>query len=688
MAARKKHTTVNREISWLSFNERVLQEAADPAVPLLERLKFLGIFSSNLDEFFRVRVSSYQRMVESGIYPEYVYGGTPRKVLKDIHKIVLAQRERFDRVFEGLEKELERENISIINERELKPAQERFVRRYFTDKVRPALVPVMLDAVPRFPYLKNQVIYLAVRLGVEGKPGAAKFALIEVPADVLPRFIELPRAGGRHSVIMLDDVIRFGLRDIFSIFEFDTIGAYTIKITRDAELDIDDDVTLSTYEKISKSLVQRELGTPVRFVYDREIPEDLLSFVLRNANLTHLDNIIPGGRYHNARDFMAFPSVGPARLRYPDRHALVNRAIAAHPTVLGAVAAGDILLHHPYQSFNHIIDLLREAAIDPKVRAIKITLYRVAEDSMVVNALLNAVRNGKKVTVVVELQARFDEEQNIYWTKLLEDEGARVVSGVPGLKVHAKLCMITRREGKKNVNYAVVGTGNFNEVTSGFYTDHALLTVDERITREVRNLFDFLQNNYKAYAYKHLIVSPFFTRKRFTKLIRREMKMAAAGKDAYIYAKMNSLVDASMIAKLYEASQAGVRVRLIVRGICSLVPGVKGLSENIEVISIVDRYLEHSRIFIFRAGGENQCFISSADWMIRNLDHRVEVTVPVYDPLLREELKTYFEIQMRDNVKARVINEAQDNTIRPNGDGGRRRAQDDIYSWLQGNDGG
>jgi polyphosphate kinase len=682
MGSNKNHI-VNREVSWLSFNERVLQEASDPKVPLLERLKFLGIFSSNLDEFFRVRVSSYQRMIDAGLYPKSVYGGTPRKVLKDVQRLVISQRETFDRVFESLERELAEQNIFIIDERELSEKQQRFVSEYFHENVRPALVPTMLDTVPSFPYLENQTIYLAVRFVRKDKPSAPKYALIEVPADVLPRFIELPRIGDRNYVIMLDDVIRYGLSDIFSIFEPEDIGAYTIKITRDAELDIDDDVTLSTLEKISKSLRQRDTGSPVRVVYDREIPEDLLNFVLRNANLTKLDSIIPGGRYHNARDFMEFPAVGPPGLRYERDGSLAHAGVTQSRSVLQAVAQGDILLHYPYQTFNHVIDLLREAAIDPKVRSIKMTLYRVAEKSKVINALINAMRNGKSVTVLLELQARFDEEHNIFWTRRLEEEGARVLSSVPGLKVHAKLCLIRRREGKKNVDYAIVGTGNFNEVTSEIYTDHALLTADPRITVEVDRVFEFLQTNYKAFSYKHLIVSPTFSRKRFSKLIRREAKNARAGKKAFIYAKLNSLVDRKMINKLYDASRAGVQIRLIIRGICSLVPGVKGMSDNIEVISIVDKYLEHSRVFFFHNDGANDCFISSADWMIRNLDNRVEVTVPIYDESLKAELWRYLEIQFADSVKARVINEEQDNLFRANGGSQPRRAQWEIQEWLR-----
>jgi polyphosphate kinase len=681
--AKKKKRIVNREISWLSFNERVLQEAADPSVPLIERLKFLGIFSSNLDEFFRVRVSSLRRMVDAGIYPESVYGGTPRKILKQIHNIVVTQRQRFDEIYEALEQELEKENIFIINENELNGEQKQFVQRYFEEDVRPALAPIMLDSGPKFPYLKNQVIYLAIQLAKNNDSKKFSYALIEVPSDVLPRYIVLPSIGNRNYIIMLDDVIRHGLKDIFSIFRFNKISAYTIKITRDAEIDIDDDVTLSTLQKISKSVEKRSKAKAVRFVHDREIPKDLLSFILRNANLTKLDNVIPGGRYHNARDFMNFPNIGSARLRNRPPLYLRNKRIDDGRSVLDTIKKKDLLLHYPYQTFSHVIDMLREAAIDPKVRSIKVTLYRVAKNSKVINALINAIHNGKKVTVLLELQARFDEEANIYWTRQLRKEGARVLTSEPDLKVHAKLCLISRKEGSKLVDYALVGTGNFNEVTAQIYSDHVLLTADSRITKEVRKIFEFLRSPYKAHKYKHLIVSPFDTRKQFTKLINREIRNAKTKKEAYIYAKMNSLVDIKMIEKLYAAGRAGVKVRLIVRGICSLVPGIKNLSSNIEVISIVDKYLEHSRILVFCNEGDEKIFISSADWMIRNLDQRVEVTTPVYDEALRAELRRYLDIQFQDSVKARVINDKQDNQTRANGGTGLHRAQDDLYEWLR-----
>ncbi|HEU4928485.1 MAG TPA: polyphosphate kinase 1 [Candidatus Krumholzibacteria bacterium] len=673
---------INREISWLAFNARVLQEASDPNVPLVERLKFIGIFSSNLEEFFRVRVATLQRLVDAGIDAnKMVYGGSPKKILKQIHEQVLEQRTQFDRVFTDVRAALEKENIFLIDENSLLPEHREFVQRYFDESVRPLLVPVILDSLREFPTLKNGVIYLAVLLESKQNGAEPRHALIEVTTERLPRFIVLPSVDDKHYVIMLDDVIRFGLKDIFSIFDVEQAAAYTIKVTRDAELEIDEDVTVSLVEKVSKSLKKRKEGPPVRVVYDREVPKSLLELVMKRANLRKLDNAIAGGRYHNARDFVSFPNVIGPRLEYEPQPPLPHPLLGRASNVFSVVRKQDVLLHLPYQSFHHVTDLLREAAIDPRVKAISMTLYRVARDSQVVNALINAVRNGKKVTVVFELQARFDEEANIRWTRALEDEGARLIGGVPGLKVHAKAALISRKEEGKLVDYALVGTGNFNEETARLYTDHILMTRDPRITGETRKFFDFLETNYRTHQYQRIMVSPFDMRRVLHKLIRREIKNARAGKPAYIDVKLNSLVDMDLIRDLYEAGQAGVKVHLIVRGTCSLIPGKPGVSENIEAISIVDRYLEHSRMFFFANGGNERCYLTSADWMTRNLDYRVELAVPVFDDAVRAELRHYFNLQLNDTTKARILNEAQDNQYRRGR--GDHRAQVDIYRWLE-----
>ncbi|WP_340820740.1 polyphosphate kinase 1 [Methanolobus sp. WCC4] len=673
---------VNREISWLSFNERVLQEAKDPQVPLLERLKFLGIFSSNLDEFFSVRVGTLQRMIDAGVRSKAMVGASPKKVMKDVHSKVLSLRDDFDSTFREITQELEKHNIFIVDETHLDEQQKSFLKTYFQEKVRPRLIPVMLKDIPDFPYLKNQVIYLLIDVRKKWNPQASKFALIEVPADVLPRFIMLPGSDDRKCVIMLDDVIRFGLDDIFSTFDYDSIGAYTIKLTRDAELDIDDDVTKSFFEKVSDSLEERKKGQPVRFVYDREMPYYLLDFALNRLGIQKFENLVPGGKYHNAKDFMGFPHVGPDSFYYEKKHPLAHKDLVTHKSIFNAIRERDILLHYPYQSFDSFIDLLREAAIDPAVSSIKVTLYRVAKNSNVINALINAIKNGKDVTVVIELQARFDERSNIYWTQKLEEAGARIIDGVPGLKVHSKLCHITRTEGDKKVHYSCIGTGNFNESTAKLYCDHMLMTANKELTDEVEKVFEFFAHNYKVYDYKHLIVAPLQMRKAFEKCIDNEIENAKAGKPAYIHVKVNSLVDSKMINKLYEAGKAGVSIKMVVRGICSLVPGVKGLSENIEVISIVDKYLEHSRIFIFCNDGEEKYYISSADWMVRNLDRRVEVATPIYDKALQEELRMYMDLQFMDNTKARIINEQQDNKYKKGGDRSCR-AQEDTYTFLK-----
>ncbi len=674
-----RNPLVNREIGWLSFNERVLQEAADPSVPLIERLKFVGICSSNLEEFFRVRVATLQRMVDANISSHKMVYGEPKKVLHQIHEIVLAQRERFEKVFAEARTALENEGISIVDERKLLPEHRDFVQAYFEETVRPTLVPVILESIPEFPYLRNGLIYLAVRLSGKKVPTGTRHALVEVPRE-LPRFLVLPPIADRRHVIMLDDVIRLGLKDVFSLFDPEKADAYTIKLTRDAEMEIDDDITVGLFDKLTKSLKKRKEGPPVRFVYDRDIPADFLELIIKRANLRRLDNVIPGGRYHNARDFVKFPNVNGPTLEYRKQPPLVHPALRGKRSVMAEVRKHDVLLHTPYHSFNPIVDLLREAAIDPRVKSIKMTLYRVARDSRVVNALINAVRNGKKVTVLLELQARFDEENNIRWARALEDEGARLLGGAPGFKVHAKLALITRREEGKTVDYGVVGTGNFNESTALSYADHFLLTSDRRVTAEIGKVFDFLETTYTRQSFGHLVISPFDMREVMLKQIRREIKNARRGRPAYIDLKLNSLVDRQLIEALYEASRTGVKVQMIIRGTCSLVPGVAGVSENIEGISIVDRYLEHSRVMFFCNGGNERCYLSSGDWMTRNLDYRVEVAAPVYDPEVRAELRYYFNLQLRDTTRARVIDEALSNNYRRGS--GNHCAQLEIYRWL------
>jgi polyphosphate kinase len=680
----KQKTLINRELSWLSFNERVLQEAADPSVPLVERIKFLGIFSNNLDEFFKVRVATIMRMVDLKMSIPKALNEKPELLLSKIQEKVIACQKRFDLIYEGIQEELARENIYIIDETQLNEEQSEFVKKYFIDKVQPALAPIMLRNVKEFPYLKDKSIYFATKLIKKKHKKDYEYAIIEIPTAVLPRFLVLPQIENKKYIILLDDVIRFNLKEVFAIFDFDDFEAYTIKLTRDAELDIDNDLSKSLLEKIQKGVSSRKKGQPVRFVYDSEIPKDVLKYLKKALEFDQYDNMIPGGRYHNFKDFMNFPNVGGPQLEYPPMPQHDNPVLKNCSSILKVVSKQDVLLHYPYQKFSHFINLLREAAISQEVRTIKITLYRVASNSMVINALINAARNGKEVVVVVELQARFDEKSNIYWSKKLEEAGVKILFGIPGLKVHSKLLFIGTKTGKKNMDYAAVCTGNFHEGNAKVYTDLTLLTANRKIANEVSKLFDYFENTYKYYTYTHLLVSPQFMRNRMYNLIDKEIKNATEGKPAYIILKINNLVDADIINKLYQASQTGVKIQIIVRGTCALIPGVPGLSENIEAISIVDKYLEHSRIIIFCNGGEEKYYISSADWMSRNLDNRIEVASPVFDKDLQKQIKDIVEYQLRDNVKARIVDECQANLYRNNGSEGEyHRSQIELYDYYK-----
>lgn len=655
MAAKKLY--INREISWLAFNERVLTEAANSTVPLLERIKFLGIFSNNRDEFFRVRVASVKRMAALHATIEET-NDDPKEIFAKIQKITLRQQLQYESIYKDLLKELETEDVFLLNEKELSDQQRGFVTKYFQDSVDPIVGPVMIDQVKKFPELRDKAIYLAALLKVHDskKKEKIRYALIEVPSS-LPRFVQLPDHEGKRYIIMLDDIIRDNLMDVFFVFKPISVSAFTFKITRDAELDLDNDISKSFLEKMKKSLKARKRGAPVRFVYDADMPLELQKFLARKMNLSNdEDALIPGGRYHNLKDLMSFPKVPVPKGYYKILPSQRHPHFEKFESYFTAIKKKDVLLHYPYQTFNHFIDFLKEAALDPDVRTIRICMYRVAKQSKVVNALLNAVRNGKKVIAVFEIQARFDEENNIYWANILEEEGVKVMFGFPGLKVHGKICLVTRREAGQNQYYANVSTGNFNENTSELYTDFSLFTNDVRITKEVHKVFELFEHAiWPNYRFQHLALSPFYMRNRLTRLINKEIKSAKEGKAAYIDLKINSLVDPSLINKLYEASSAGVKVRLIIRGICSLVPGVKGLSENIEVISIIDRYLEHARCYVFCNDGDPLYFISSADWMVRNIDRRIEVTCPIYDADLKKEIDDVLKIQFSDNLKARRL---------------------------------
>lgn len=679
----KKRDLINREISWLSFNERVLQEAQSTNVPLLERLKFLGIFSNNLDEFFRVRVATLRRLMEldKGVKP-YITE-KPKKTISRIQKMVQGYQLKFDEIYDSIKRELEKKGILIVNEKNLCEEHRQFVRNLFKTKIANAIAPIMLKGLARFPDLTDMSIYLAVKLSKKLVPEAHEYALIEIPTADFSRFIQLPSIDDKRYIILLDDVIRLCLNDIFCIFPYDTFEAYTIKITRDAELDVDNDIAESLLEKISKGVSNRRKGQPVRFVFDSEIAPDLLQYIVDSMDFDEGDNLIAGGRYHNFRDFMGFPNLGGNGMVNDPLPPIPIPRLEQATSILNEIEQRDFSLHYPYHSFTYYIQMLREAAIDPKVKTIKITLYRVATESKVVRSLINAAQNGKSVTAIVELRARFDEKANIYWSKRMEEAGINVIFGVHGLKVHSKMTLITKEDQGKTTNYATLSTGNFHEGNANLYTDFNIFTADKRITNEIDKVFTFLEFNFKSFNYKHLMVAPFSMRRKLYMHIDTEIDNARNKLPAYIYCKINNLVDEEIIRKLYQASNAGVEIKLVVRGICSLIPGVKGMSENIEAVSIVDRYLEHSRIFIFCNGGEEAYYISSADWMTRNLDYRVEVAAPVYDKEIQKELKHIVLSALKDNVKARVLDGKLSNTFKPRMNTRPFQSQVELHSYYK-----
>ncbi|MDC7997744.1 polyphosphate kinase 1 [Gilvibacter sediminis] len=678
---------VNREISWLQFNERVLQEAADTSVPLIDRIRFLGIFSNNLDEFFKVRYAFVKRIVDAGKGGRSALKGiAAQDLLAQITDIVIDHQSASLNILKGIYKELEKENIFVIDETQVSQRQHEFIADYFQNKVSPALGVMMLNDQTSFPGLQDNAAYLTVRMEMHEDAkiltDPVSYALIEIPR-YLDRFIILPQEGDKQFVILLDDLIRYSLGTIFSLFNYKSIEAHMIKITRDAGLDMDSDLSKSFIAKISKSVKERSSGDPVRFVYDKSIHEDTLSYLLEHLEIEATDSVIPGGRYHYRRDYMKFPSFGRQDLLYNKIKPLPVRGLHGSDSILDAIDKKDALLYAPYHDFTYVIRFLREAALDPRVEKIKITIYRLAEISHIAGSLINAAKNGKEVTVQIELQARFDEEANIRYAEQMQQEGVQLIFGVTGLKVHCKACVIERRNGKKNKRYGFISTGNFNESTAKIYTDYTLFTANQKILKEVNKVFDFLEVNYKIKKYNHLIVSPHYTRNVLYNLIEAEIENHKKGLPSGIQIKLNNMSDYPMIDKLYEASQAGVSIKIIARGICCLIPGVEGLSENIEVISIVDKFLEHPRVFIFENQGDPKVYISSADFMTRNLDRRVEIGCPIYDPDIKQEIIDTFDISWKDNVKARVISAAQDNAYREREEEPALRSQFEMYTYYQ-----
>lgn len=651
---------IPRDISWLSFNGRVLQEANDTAVPLQQRIRFLGIFSNNLDEFFRVRVATLKRMADySQRVKKSKFEGeeNPQSILDEIQTIVIRQQNEFERIWKNIQLELRQQKVFIKTEKQLNKEQQHFVKTYFEKQVRNYVIPLMIESLPALPYIRDKSIYLGVVMKRKHTAYQDQYALIEVPVKSNGRFVQLPTHDQQKHIILLEDIIRYNLPRIFPYFDYDSFEAWIFKVTKDAEIEIDHDIAVSFVERMAKGIKSRRKGKPVRFVYDKEMDNGLLQYLIGRLGLTKKSAIIPGGRIHNFRHFMDFPAVlSTAEVRKsPFTHPLLKGKLRVTDVIL----TRDILLNFPYHSFDSLVDLLREAAMDGAVEKIQLTAYRLASESRVIHALVNAARNGKEVIVMLELKARFDEEANLEWKALLEEEGIKVLLGVPDMKVHAKLCVITRRDKNKLIQYGFVSTGNLNESSAKVYADHCLLTAAPSIMKDASLIFDYLQNWRKGMMplrkCRTLLVSPISMRQQIEQLIIYEIKAAKAGKKASILIKLNSLSDTKLIKLLYKAVASGVDVKLIIRGIyCAYFPlSKKGYTPK--AISIVDEYLEHARAFIFYHSGKEKIFISSADWMVRNLDYRVEAAVEILDPVLRKELKDIIEIQLSDTVKARVL---------------------------------
>lgn len=667
MSKAKQPRFVNREMSWLDFNARVLQEAAHQNVPLLDRLRFIGIFSNNLDEFFQVRYATVQRIAQSEKTGKKIFGGeSATELLKMITQKVIEQQKESVQILSGIEKELEKEQIYLVNENQVLDEHKAFLKEYFIQKVSPALMTIMISDKETQDFSDNQA-FLAVKLTfTNGETPKTKFALIEIPKD-LDRFIVLPQLGEKQYVIFLDDLIRYHFDLIFNFFDFTSISAHMIKVTRDAELDMEGDVSKSYINKIVESVRERILAEPVRLVYDKEIAEDTLEVVKQILGMDSNDSLIPGGRYHHRRDYMKFPQFKNQNLQYDKVDPVPIPGLSLEKSIIKAVDKKDFLLYTPYHSFSYLIKFLREAALDSEVTTIKITIYRLSKLSNVASALINAVKNGKKVLVQIELQARFDETNNITYAEQMEAAGVQLIFGIPGLKVHSKIGLIEKNVNGKKKRYGFISTGNFNEDTAKIYTDYTLLTSNQKILKEVNKVFNFLQVHYKLKKYKHLIVSPHYTHNTVVRMINQEIENHKAGLPSGIRLKLNAITNFKMIEKLYEASCEGVPIQMIVRGICCLIPGVKGMSENIEVISIVDKYLEHPRVYMFENAGDSKVYLSSADFMTRNIENRVEVAVPIYDSILKQEIQDVFEIAWNDNVKARKINGQEQNLFVENG---------------------
>lgn len=673
----------NRELSWLTFNDRVLQEAQDESVPLVQRLRFLGIFSNNQDEFIKVRVANLMRLtrIKDPKILKQTNGYTATELLALVNQHINHSQKLFEQTYTSILSEMEQEGIYILNETQLSKKQKEFCRNFCSTEISQWLIPLMLRKTTQMPFLSGNKVYYAVKMSRQTS-SHHRYAILQLPINnTCKRFIELPSEKGRKDIIFIDDIMRLCLDEIFFVFNYDTISAHSFKFIRDAELTVDDDISKSLIEKMEDSLEERKHGEPVRLVFDKNMPEDLQQILASKLRLTSKE-ILPGGRYQMMRDLMKFPKVDPA-LEYDNPKPLTHPALNHFSGIFEVIKKQDIFLNYPYHTFNHVIDFLREAAIDPKVKRIFITLYRTAEPSKVINALINAAKNGKEVIVLEELMARFDEEQNVENSDIMQKAGITVIHGFKGLKVHSKLILIERKENGANKGYMYVGTGNFNETTARIYSDFGLLTTDAQAVTDARAISDFLLNTHKHFRCKRLIVSPYFMRKQFETLIEREIHNRKKGKEAFICAKFNSLTDIRIIKQLYKASQAGVEIKLIIRGACCLIPGIKGISDNIKVISIVDKYLEHARLAIFHNDGEDVTYILSADWMTRNLDNRVEVGIPILDAEIRKTIKEVFDIQWADNIKARELTVPGKNNYVKKSSDKEVRSQTALYDYYK-----
>ncbi|MBD9642127.1 MULTISPECIES: polyphosphate kinase 1 [Pantoea] len=673
---------IEKELSWLSFNERVLQEASDKSNPLIERMRFLGIYSNNLEEFYKVRFADLKRRIL--ISEEQGKPTSLRHLLKKIQLRVQKSDQEFDALYNDLLLEMARNQIFLINERQLSPNQQEWLRYYFKHQLRQHVTPILINHdTDLIEFLKDDYTYLAVEI-IRGDD--IRYALLEIPSDKVPRFINLPAESPRRRkpMILLDNILRYCLDEIFKgFFDYDTLNAYSMKMTRDAEYDLVTEMESSLLELMSSSLKQRLNAEPVRFVYQRDMPDAMVEMLRHKLSISNYDSIVPGGRYHNFKDFIGFPNVGKSNLENRPLPQIRHIGFDGFRNGFDAIRNRDVLLYYPYHTFEHVLELLRQASFDPNVLAIKINIYRVAKNSRIMDAMIHAAYNGKKVTVVVELQARFDEEANIRWAKRLTEAGVHVIFSAPGLKIHAKLFLISRREGEEVVRYAHIGTGNFNEKTARIYTDYSLLTADARITNEVRRVFNFIENPYRPVTFEHLLVSPQNSRDVLYKFIDAEIANAQQGNPAGITLKINNLVDNGLVDRLYAASSAGVKVNLLVRGMCSLIPDLPGISENIRITSIVDRYLEHDRVYIFENGGEKKVFLSSADWMTRNIDHRIEVAVAILDPRVKQRILDIIAILFSDTVKARIVDKELSNRYVPRGNRKKVRSQLAIYDYIK-----